>query len=87
MTKAEVFDKATKLAMKMDLTLCEQILHSDYESMNQRVPINKEMIKSILLENGFLFALDHCKKSVKTKSLHVFIAFQELQIMMFPMKS
>ena len=47
----------------------------------------KEMIKSILLENGFLFALDHCKKSVKTKSLHVFIAFQELLIRMFSMKS
>ena len=40
MTKAEVFDKATKLAMKGDLALYDEILHPDYESMNQRVRIN-----------------------------------------------
>ncbi len=34
MTKAEQFDKATKLAMKGDLTLYDEIVHSDYESMN-----------------------------------------------------
>ena len=41
MTKAEAFDKATKLAMKGDLALYDEILHPDYESMNQRVPINR----------------------------------------------
>ena len=40
MTKAEVFDKATKLAMKADLALYDEILHPYYESMNQRVRIN-----------------------------------------------
>ena len=45
MTKAEQFDKATKLAMKGDLTLYDEIVHSDYESMNQLAPVNKEMSK------------------------------------------
>ncbi len=38
MTKADTFDKATRLAMKGDLKLYDEIVHSDYESMNQRVP-------------------------------------------------
>ena len=48
MTKAEALDKATKLAMKGDLALYDEILHPDYESMNQRVQINRQMSKSIL---------------------------------------
>ena len=54
MTKAEEFDKATKSAMKGDLTLYDEIVHSDYESMNQRVSVNKEMSKSILSGIGDL---------------------------------
>ena len=57
MTKAETFDKATRLAMKGDLKLYDEIVHSDYESMNQRVRINRDMIKSILSENGPLFTV------------------------------
>ena len=87
MTKAEVFDKATKLAMKGDLALYDEILHPDYESMNQRVRINREMSKSILSEMDLFLLLDQCKKSMKTRSLYVFIAFQELPIRMFSMKS
>ena len=34
MTKADTFDKATRLAMKGDLKLYDEIVHSDYESMN-----------------------------------------------------
>ena len=87
MTKAEAFDKATKLAMKGDLALYDEILHPDYESMNQLVRINREMSKSILSENGPLFTVNQCKKSMKTRSLYVFITFQELPIRMFSMKS
>ena len=57
MTKAEQFDKATKLAMKGDLTLYDEIVHSDYESMNQLVPVNKEMSKSILSGIGDLITV------------------------------
>ena len=62
MTKAEAFDKATKLAMKGDLALYDEILHPDYESMNQRVQINRQMSKSILSENGPLFTVGPMQK-------------------------
>ena len=57
MPKAEKFDQATKLAMKGDLTLYDEIVHSDYESMNQRVLVNKEMSKSILSGIGDLITV------------------------------
>ena len=57
MTKAGQFDKATKLAMKGDLTLYDEIVHSDYESINQRLPVNKEMSKSILSGIGDLITV------------------------------
>jgi c-di-GMP-related signal transduction protein len=57
MNKAEAFDKATRLAMKGDLKLYDEIVHSDYESMNQRVPVNKEMSKSILSGIGNLITV------------------------------
>ena len=57
MPKAEKFDQATKLAMKGDLTLYNEIVHSDYKSMNQRVPVNKEMSKSILSGIGNLITV------------------------------
>ena len=67
MTKAEAFDKATKLAMKGHLALQDEILHPDYESMNQRVPINREMSKSILSENGPLFTVGPMQKIYENK--------------------
>ena len=57
MTKAETFDKATRLAMKGDLKLYDEIVHSNYESMNQRVLVNKEMSKSILSGIGNLITV------------------------------
>jgi c-di-GMP-related signal transduction protein len=57
MPKAEKFDQATKLAMKGDLALYNEIVHSDYKSMNQRVPVNKEMSKSILSGIGNLITV------------------------------
>ena len=57
MTKAEAFDKATRLAMKGDLKLYDEIVHSDYESMNQQVSVNKEMSKSILSGIGNLITV------------------------------
>ena len=57
MNKPEAFDKATRLAMKGDLKLYDEIVHSDYESMNQQVPVNKEMSKSILSGIGNLITV------------------------------
>ena len=62
MTKAEAFDKATRLAMKGDLSLYDEIVHSDYESMNQQVPVNKEMSKSILSGIGDLITVGPMQK-------------------------
>ena len=57
MNKAEAFDKATRFAMKGDYKLYDEIVHSDYESMNQQVPVNKEMSKSILSGIGNLITV------------------------------
>ena len=62
MTKAEGFDKATRLAMKGDLNLYDEIVHSHYESMNQQVPVNKEMSKSILSGIGDLITVGPMQK-------------------------
>ena len=62
MNKAEAFDKATRLAMKGDLKLYDEIVHSDYESMNQQVPVNKEMSKSILSGIGDLITVRPMQK-------------------------
>ena len=62
MTKAEEFDKATKLAMTGDLTMYDEIVHSDYESMNQQIPVNKEMSKSILSGIGDLITVGPMQK-------------------------
>ena len=57
MNKAEAFDKTTRLAIKGNLKLYDEIVHSDYESMNQQVPVNKEMSKSILSGIGNLITV------------------------------
>ena len=69
MTKAEGFDKATRLAMKGDLNLYDEIVHSHYESMNQQVPVNKEMSKSILSGIGDLITVGPMQKIYESKEL------------------
>ena len=69
MTKAEAFDKATRLAMKGDLNLYDEIVHSHYESMNQQVPVNKEMSKSILSGIGDLITVGPMQKIYESKEL------------------
>ena len=48
MNKADVFDKAWKMAIRNDFSLFDEIVHPDYESVNQGVKITKEMSKGIL---------------------------------------
>ena len=62
MNKAEAFDKATRLAMKGNLKLYDEMVHSDYESMNQQAPVNKEMSKSILSGIGDLITVGPMQK-------------------------
>ena len=48
MTKAEAFDKAWRLAIKSDFSLFDEIVHPEYESLNQGIKVNKEVSKSVL---------------------------------------
>ena len=43
MTKAEAYDKAWRLGLKGDFSLYDKIVHSDYESINQGVTINRDL--------------------------------------------
>ena len=48
MIKAEAFDKAWRLAIKSDFSLFDEIVHPEYESLNQGIKVNKEVSKSVL---------------------------------------
>ena len=52
MTKAEAFDKAWKLALKGDFSLYDEIVHPDYESLNQGVKVDREVSKAVLQNIG-----------------------------------
>ena len=41
MNKADVFDKAWKMAIRNDFSLFDEIVHPEYESVNQVVKITK----------------------------------------------
>ena len=49
MTKADAFVRAWKLAQKGDFSFFDEIVHTDYESENQGVSINKELSKGVIL--------------------------------------
>ena len=48
MIKAEAFDKAWRLAIKSDFSLFDEIVHPEYESLNQGIKVNKEVSKIVL---------------------------------------
>ena len=52
MTKAEAFDKAWKLALQGDFSLYDEIVHPDYESLNQGVKVDREVSKAVLQDIG-----------------------------------
>ena len=47
MTRAEAFDKAWRLGIKGDFSLYDEIVHTDYESINQGVKINRDVSKAV----------------------------------------
>ena len=52
MTRAEAFDKAWRLGIKGDFSLYDEIVHTDYESINQGVKINRDVSKAVLAGIG-----------------------------------
>ena len=53
--------------MKGDLTLYDETVHSDYESINHQLPVNKEMSKSILSGIGDLITVGPMQKIYESK--------------------
>ena len=52
MTRGEAFDKAWRLGIKGDFSLYDEIVHSDYESINQGATINRDVSKAVLVGIG-----------------------------------
>ena len=48
MTKAEALTKAWKLAIKGDFSVYNEIVHPNYESLNQGVKVDREVSKAVL---------------------------------------
>ena len=57
MTKADAFVRAWKLAQKGDFSFFDEIVHTDYESENQGVSINKELSKGVISGIGNLIII------------------------------
>ena len=45
-------DKAWRLGIKGDFSLYDEIVHTDYESINQGVKINRDVSKAVLAGIG-----------------------------------
>ena len=52
MTGGEAFDRAWRLGIKGDFSLYDEIVHSDYESINQGATINRDVSKAVLVGIG-----------------------------------
>ena len=52
MTGGEAFDRAWRLEIKGDFSLYDEIVHSDYESINQGATINRDVSKAVLVGIG-----------------------------------
>ena len=48
MNRGEAFDKAWRLGIKGDFSLNDEIVHTDYKSINQRVKIKLDVSKAVL---------------------------------------
>ena len=61
MTRAEAFDKAWRLGIKGDFSLYDEIVHTDYESINQGVKINRDVSKAVLAGIGKMGMYGPCR--------------------------
>ena len=57
MTKADAFLRAWKSAQKGNFSLFDEIVHTDYESENQGVLVNKETSKAVISGIGDLIII------------------------------
>ena len=61
MTRGEAFDKAWRLGIKGDFSLYDEIVHTDYESINQGVTINRDVSKAVLAGIGKMGMHGRCR--------------------------
>ena len=61
MTRGEAFDKAWRLGIKGDFSLYDEIVHADYESINQGVSINRDVSKAVLAGIGKMGIFSPCR--------------------------
>ena len=61
MTRGEAFDEAWRLGIKGDFSLYDEIVHTDYESINQGVTINRDVSKAILAGIGKMGMYGPCR--------------------------
>ena len=61
MTRGEAFDKAWRLGIKGDFSLYDEIVHTDYESINQGVKINRDVSKAVLAGIGKMGMYGPCR--------------------------
>ena len=52
MNRGEAFDKAWRPGIKGDFSLNDEIVHTDYEFINQGVKINRDVSKAVLAGIG-----------------------------------
>ena len=77
MTRGEAFDKAWRLGIKGDLSLYDEIVHTDYESINPGVTINRDVSKAVLAGIGKMGMYGPCRVIDENEFLLVFIGSQE----------
>ena len=61
MTGGEAFDRAWRLGIKGDFSLYDEIVHSDYESINQGATINRDVSKAVFVGIGKIGMYGPCR--------------------------
>ena len=61
MNRAESLDKARRLGIKGDFSLYDEIVHTDYESINQGVKINRDVSKAVFAGIGKMGMYGPCR--------------------------
>ena len=61
MNRGEAFDKAWRLGINGDFSLYNEIVHTNYESINQGVKINRDVSKAVLAGIGKMDMYSPCR--------------------------
>ena len=79
MTKADAFVRAWKLAQKGDFSFFDEIVHTDYESENQGVSINKELSKGVISGIGNLITIGPHRTIYEDNNFLCFVRYSKVR--------